>query len=102
MAVPPNLMQVILDRTLEHKLRWNELSNTGFTSQIGENSIIIDRVSPGRYRLTITDERGSTLEQSDSGIRDDETFIKIYESARRQALHIEDSLVHLQRKLEEL
>lgn len=102
MAIPKDLVEIILERTRERKLRWSKLSNTGFTSQIPPNSITIDFGGHSAYMLTITDERGTVLEQSDTETLDSQPLEEIYELARRQALRIDDALLHLKQKLEEL
>lgn len=102
MAVPAELIEVILERTREHKLPWRELSNTGFIAQIGQNLITIDFLARGRYTLSITDERGTTLERAETDEWNLSRLQEIYEMARRQALQIDDALISLKRKLEEL
>lgn len=59
MAVPSELIKIILERTREQKLSWTELSSTGFIAQIGQNSIAIDFLARGRYTLSITDAQGT-------------------------------------------
>ncbi len=102
MAVPTELIKIILERTREQKLSWTELSNTGFIAQIGQNSIAIDFLARGRYTLSITDAQGAILERAEADEWHSGELKEIYEMARRQALRIDDALIRLKRNLEAL
>ncbi|HEY3909704.1 MAG TPA: hypothetical protein VGM07_07420 [Stellaceae bacterium] len=102
MAISKDLVEVILERTREWKLQWSELSRNGFTSEIAAHSITIDLIGPGQYTLTIADERGNVLERVEASARSVDALWEIYNLARRQALRVDDALLTLRRKLEEL
>ena len=104
MALPKELIEIILNRVRERKLSWAELSDTGFITKIGPNSITIDFTNRGKYLLTVTDDHGTILERTDAHEWDAQAGLlkEIYELARRQALQIDDVLVTLKRNLQEL
>src|SRR5258708_1448493 len=102
MAVPSELIDTILTRTREGKLEWSELSRAGFTAPIGTNSITIDRVGGGGYVLRIANENGTVIERTTIEDRGSPTLEEIYETARRQALRVDETLYNIKRNLEEL
>jgi hypothetical protein len=105
MSASSELVDTILARTREGKLTWEELSQTGFLTRVGQTMIIIDQVRGGPA-LRITDDSGKVLEGiaspvfSQDGKR--ELLSDLYELARRQALRVEDTLSELKRRLDRL
>lgn len=108
MAIPTELIATILERTVERKLSWSELSNTGFTAPIMPNSLIIDQTVDRRgsveYVLRIVNEQGTVLEATTEGEDDllPGPVQQIYEMARRQALRVDETLAHIKNALEKL
>jgi len=68
---------------------------------IGANSLIIDRMRSGACVLRITNERGTVIENI-TGDWNTEELEEIYESARRQALRVDETLVNIKEALEKL
>jgi hypothetical protein len=106
MALTQDLIETILQRTREGKLDWSELSESGYIASIGPNSIVIDRDRTGGYALRITNERGKVIETAISASIAEgfsSTPLQgIYELARRQALHVNETLLDIKKNLEKL
>lgn len=105
MAILPDLIKTILQRTREEKLNWTELSDRGYIVSIGANSIVIDKERQGGYAIRITNEQGKMIEAITSAQVESvspSSLQEIYEMARRQALHVDEALMKLKRALEEL
>lgn len=108
MAIPTDLIGAILKRTSEGKLSWSELSRTGFTAPIEPNVLIVDQTIDRRgsveYILRIANEQGTVLESATEGADDFAPGLvqQIYETARRQALRVDETLLNLKNALEKL
>ena len=94
MAVSDDLLSTIHQRTVEGKIEWSSLSNTGFIAQIGDNAITLDRTGP-EIVLRITNDENTVIESSSSLRRADSIIEQIYEIARRKALKIDETLSSL-------
>jgi hypothetical protein len=109
MADPSELVSTILTRSREGKLTWEELSQTGFLTRVGQTVIIIDRPRGEEWpSIRITDEFGKSLEVIrgpivlGEGLGTTEFLSEIYELARRQALRVDETLSNLKRSLDKL
>ena len=109
MADPSELVSTILTRTREGKLNWEELSQTGFLTRVGQTLIIIDHPRGEEWpTMRITDESGKSLEVirgpivSGEGLGTAELLSEIHELARRQALRVDETLSDLKRSLDKL
>jgi hypothetical protein len=104
------LVSAILARTREGKLDWEELSQTGFLTRVGQTMIIIDRPRDDQQPfMRIADESGKVLEVisgpvfSGGGILGSADLIsEVYVLARRQALRVDETLSDLKRNLDKL
>ena len=106
MAIPAELIGIILETTRERKLRWSQLSNTGFTAPIMPNSLVVDQTTDRRgsvgYELRIVNEHGAILETGSEDPYEDGPLHQIYELARRQALRVDEALATIKSALENL
>ncbi len=105
MTDPSELVKTILARTREGKLGWEELSVTGYMTQVAQTRIVVDRSRGDRPVMRITDESGKLLETIESPIysnSSEELLSELYSSARRQALKVEEALSDLKRNLDKM
>jgi hypothetical protein len=110
MTDPSELVNTILARTREGKLSWEELSQTGFLTRVGQTMIIIGRQrNNDLLHLRITDQSGKILETIFSPVYPKEMTLtttellsELYELARRQALKVDETLSDLKRSLDRL
>lgn len=110
MADRTELVATVLARTREGKLDWEELSQTGFLTRVGQTMIIIDRPRGDQQpSMRITDESGKILEAIGGPILSlnqlaypGELLSELYELARRQALRVDETLSNLKRSLDSL
>lgn len=107
MAERSELVITVLARTREGKLDWEELSQTGFLTRVGQTMIIVDR--PRGHTLPsmrITDDSGKVLEIIEGPILAEgggtELLSELYELTRRQALNVDETLSDLKRSLDKL
>jgi hypothetical protein len=110
MADSSELVGTTLARTREGKLTWEELSQTGFLTHVGQTMIVVDHIKGDQYpSMRITDQLGKVLEiirgpvVSTSATRGTVDLLsELYELARRQALRVEETLSDLKRNLDRL
>ena len=105
MAIPSELVNSILARTSERKLFWQELSSTGFLTHVGETMIIVDQMRGGILYLRIADPSGKVIEEVTASQNETQLgglLSDLYESARRQALRVDETLSDLKRNLDKL
>jgi hypothetical protein len=106
MTIPTDLIDKILERTREHKLSWQQLSTAGFTAQILPNAVIIDQTIDRRgsisHVLRIANENGTVLDTASDEGEWEERLKEIYQLARRQALHVDETLLSIKDALEKL
>lgn len=110
MAERSELVATVLARTREGKLDWEELSQTGFLTRVGQTMLVIDRPRGNQQpSMRITDESGKVLEvigdpvfSGGAALATVDLLSELYELARRQALRVDETLSNLKRQLDRL
>ena len=100
-----DLATSVLQRTRDGKLTWNELSSASYVATVGEDSIIIARVSGPFYTMRFVNPQGTEIDKISPNVLNSEensTLGEIYELARRQALKVDETLLNLKRMLDRL
>ena len=102
----------IFEKTQSGKLTWNHLGANVFQAIVGDNSVTIDRrrISPGGvtapapYELVFRDSEGNILETVDqsSAAYFEMNLEQLHELIRRQALHVEETLLDIKHTLDNL
>jgi hypothetical protein len=111
MTLPADLSQIVLQKTREGRLKWEELDRNSYFAQLDENGVIIERrpggIGPYSYSLRFVNESRTEigrLSSEDLAVSVEGMIIleEIYDKARRQVLRVDETLANIRRKLESL
>lgn len=106
MSALADLVPSILQKTLERKLEWEDLSTGSFIARLGEHSLEVSQLKgDNSTRLALLDSNGRVLESISWTLLSaptDKQLIELYQGARRQALRIDTALDDIAKNLKNL
>lgn len=96
-----DIVDALLEKTKEKKLRWEKLSNDSFSADIGMNAAVIEKFLD-KFRVILTNSEGVAITRITPSDERKEIYEALYDLARRQALRIDETLVDIKETLEKL
>ena len=96
----------LLAKTQEKKIEWEDIGGGGsFIARFGNLSLELRKTRDDVPILSLLDENGRRIETVDWSLLErplDQQLEALYEQARRKALRVEDKIIDLRNKLDEL
>jgi hypothetical protein len=90
-----DLIPILLQKTMEGKIEWDDISSGSYIARLGENSAEVAHDREGGAKLSLLDTNGRTLETvtwSKLSSPFDEQLNELMGIARRKALRIDETV----------
>jgi hypothetical protein len=96
------LIPALLEKSIEGKIDWEQLSSTSFIASIGELVVEVSKVSDTVVRLRRDSLVIESVAYTTTRAPTDGMIVQLYEIARRKGLRVDETLNSLKNALDSL